>query len=114
MRHTRNYYYQNNSTGELLTYNQMIKQAEEIYDFDDYTNVLELLEYYELTDMKIVRNNYNLYLDSEQEKYDVIRRIKEIGAILTGVSGCGSGYYIQLDATDNEAAKLNEYLEGLN
>lgn len=47
----KKYMYMNLDTGELLTYSQMVKQAEEEYDFGDYTNSLELWEYYELTDL---------------------------------------------------------------
>lgn len=56
MRNTfpRRRYYMNLETGELLTYREMIEQAEELYDFGDYTNALELLEYYELTDIEVV------------------------------------------------------------
>lgn len=43
--------YMNIETGELLTYSEMIYEAEELYDFDDWTNALELWEYYELTDI---------------------------------------------------------------
>lgn len=47
------YYWMNLVTGELLTRAQMMEQAEELYDFDDYTNALELLEYYERTDIPV-------------------------------------------------------------
>lgn len=43
--------YMNIETGELLTYAEMIHEAEEMYDFDDWTNALELWDYYELTDI---------------------------------------------------------------
>ena len=46
------HYYMNLETGELLTYKQMIEQAEELYDFGDWTNALELCEYYEKTDVE--------------------------------------------------------------
>lgn len=41
------YTYVNITTGELLTRSQMLKQAAEEYDMDDFTNILELTEYYE-------------------------------------------------------------------
>lgn len=43
--------YMNIDTCELLTYREMIEQAETEYDFDDWTNALELWEIYELTDI---------------------------------------------------------------
>lgn len=43
--------YMNIETGELLTYAEMIHEAEEMYDFGDWTNALELWDYYELTDI---------------------------------------------------------------
>lgn len=42
---------------------------------------------------------YSIYLRTEREKYDYIRAAREAGATLTGVSGCGPGYYLQIDAT---------------
>ncbi len=45
----KNRLYMNIETGELLTYSEMIREADELYDFDDWTNALELWEYYELT-----------------------------------------------------------------
>ena len=33
------------------------------------------------------------------------------GAVLTGVSGYGSGYYIQFDATEAQAETINNRLE---
>ena len=38
-------------------------------------------------------NSYNIYVQTETEKYEVIQDIRDAGAILTGVSGCGTGYY---------------------
>lgn len=49
----RRCYYKNTETGELLTYREMLMQAAEMYDFDDWTNALELWEYYEKTDIEI-------------------------------------------------------------
>lgn len=56
--------------------------------------------------------NYNVYMTTEKAKYDFITTARRIGAIITGVSGCGTGYYIQLNATDEQAARINTYLEG--
>ena len=47
----KNRLYENIETGELLTYSEMTQQAEELYDFDDWTNALELWEYYEITNI---------------------------------------------------------------
>ena len=46
-------YYINLETGELLTKAEMLTQAAEMYDFDDWTNVVELWEYYDTTDIPI-------------------------------------------------------------
>lgn len=55
-------------------------------------------------------NNYNLYRNTEKEKYAAVEMIRKAGAILTGVSGYGSGYYIQLAATPEQADKINEMI----
>ena len=57
-------------------------------------------------------NNYNIIAGSETEKYNVINIIRKAGAVLTGVSGCGTGYYIQIDATPAQADKINNMLGG--
>ena len=57
-------------------------------------------------------NSYNIYVQTETEKYEVIRDIREAGAVLTAVSGCGTGYYIQLDATPEQVFILNQKLGG--
>lgn len=57
-------------------------------------------------------NSYNIYVQTETEKYQVIADIRAAGAILTGVSGCGAGYYIQLDATPEQVFVLNQKLGG--
>lgn len=61
-------------------------------------------------------NNYNLYRETDAEKYQVINFIRKAGATLTGVSACGTGYYIQLNATEEQAAKINNMIdmEGVN
>lgn len=54
--------------------------------------------------------NYNIYLSTEREKYIFISAARALGAILTGVSGCGDGYYIQIQATAAQAHALNDQL----
>ena len=56
--------------------------------------------------------NYNIIANSEDQKYNIINIIKKAGAILTAVSGYGTGYYIQLDATPEQADKINAMLGG--
>jgi hypothetical protein len=58
-------------------------------------------------------NNYNIYLATEKEKYNLIHLVRAAGAIITGVSGCGTGYYIQIDATPDQANEINAALEGI-
>lgn len=57
-------------------------------------------------------NNYNIIAGTETQKYNIINIIREAGAILTGVSGCGTGYYIQIDATPEQADNINLLLGG--
>lgn len=52
-------------------------------------------------------HNYNITADTETEKYNIIDLIRSVGATLTGVSGYGSGYYIQLNATPLQASEIN-------
>ena len=56
-------------------------------------------------------NNYNITASTETQKYNIINIIRGAGATVTGVSGYGSGYYIQLDATPEQAAQINARLE---
>jgi hypothetical protein len=56
-------------------------------------------------------NNYNISAATENEKYKILEVIRATGAVLTGVSGYGSGYYIQLDATPDQADRINNALE---
>lgn len=51
--------------------------------------------------------NYNITAATETEKYNIIDLIRAVGATLTGVSGYGSGYYIQLNATPLQASEIN-------
>lgn len=57
-------------------------------------------------------NNYNITAETETQKYNIINIIRGAGATVTGVSGCGSGYYIQLDATPEQAENINLMLGG--
>lgn len=52
-------------------------------------------------------HNYNIVAQTESEKYRIIEVIRTQGATLTGVSGYGSGYYIQLNATSLQASAIN-------
>ena len=45
------------------------------------------------------KTNYHIVADNELKKLIVIDIIRAAGAELTGVSGYGSGCYIQIDAT---------------
>ena len=56
-------------------------------------------------------NNYNIYTATEAEKYAILAMIRETGARITGVSGCGTGYYIQLQATPEQVHTINRRLE---
>lgn len=50
---------------------------------------------------------YSVYLETETEKYDFIEAARQAGATVAGVSGCGSGYYIQINATPDQAETIN-------
>ena len=52
--------------------------------------------------------NYSIYLSTETEKFDFITAAREAGATVSGVSGCGTGYYIQIDATPDQAEYINK------
>lgn len=54
--------------------------------------------------------NYNIVASTERDKYHIIETIRAAGAVLTGVSGYGSGYYIQIDATPAQADYINRNL----
>ena len=54
--------------------------------------------------------NYNIYLETENEKYAFLDLARAAGAKITGVSGCGTGYYIQLNATPAQAHIINKRL----
>ena len=55
-------------------------------------------------------SNYNIVAATEADKYSIIETIRAAGAVLTGVSGYGSGYYIQMDATSEQADYINRFL----
>ena len=57
-------------------------------------------------------NNYNIIAGTETQKYNIINIVRQAGAVLTGVSGCGTGYYIQIDATPEQADNINLMLGG--
>lgn len=57
-------------------------------------------------------NNYNITAETETEKHNIINIVREAGATVTGVSGYGTGYYIQLDATPEQADNINLMLGG--
>lgn len=55
-------------------------------------------------------NAYNLYRATAAEKYEAMRMICAAGATVTGVSGCGTGYYIQLNATAEQASEIDRMI----
>lgn len=55
----------------------------------------------------IETKNFSVYLETETEKHDFITAARRAGAVVSGVSGCGRGYYIQIDATEDQAARIN-------
>lgn len=57
--------------------------------------------------------NYNIVATTERRKYEIIDIIRAAGAVLTGVSGYGSGYYIQIDATPEQVETINKNLEAM-
>lgn len=56
-------------------------------------------------------NNYNITASNETQKYNIINIIRDAGAAVSGVSGYGTGYYIQLNATPEQAETINKCLE---
>ena len=56
-------------------------------------------------------NNYSIYLSTETEKNNFKKVAQEFGATITAVSGCGTGYYIQLNATEEQAQNINNTME---
>ena len=57
-------------------------------------------------------NNYNIVANTQEEKARIAAIINRVGARLTAVSGYyGGAYYIQLDATPEQADALNAALQ---
>lgn len=54
--------------------------------------------------------NYNLYRATETGKNAALEMIKKAGATVTCVSGCGTGFYIQLDATTEQANRIDQMI----
>ena len=58
----KNFYYMSIENGNLVSYWEMLVEAEELYDFGDTTNMLEIWEYYELTNIPCdPRTEYEKY-----------------------------------------------------
>lgn len=55
--------------------------------------------------------NYHIVASTENEKYRLMSIIRAAGAVLTGVSGYGTGYYIQIAATVEQATKINTMID---
>lgn len=51
--------------------------------------------------------NYSIYLETENQKYSFIEIVRTAGAILSAVSGCGTGYHISIEATPSQAQRIN-------
>ena len=51
--------------------------------------------------------NYSIYLQTENEKYTFMDSVRQAGAVLAAVSGCGSGYHISIQATPGQADRIN-------
>ena len=51
--------------------------------------------------------NYSIYLATESEKYTFMDIVRNTGAVLSAVSGCGTGYHISIQATPGQADKIN-------
>ena len=52
--------------------------------------------------------NYSIYLERETDKYNFIDICRNVGAELTAVAGCGSGYHISILATPSQANTINK------
>ena len=51
--------------------------------------------------------NYSIYLNTEKDKYSFIEIVQKTGAVLSSVSGCGTGYHISIEATPSQAERIN-------
>ena len=65
-------YYINIECGNIVTFAGMLEEAAELYDMDDYTNVLELWDYYELTDIPVKNGDERL-----QEARKIVEQNRE-------------------------------------
>jgi hypothetical protein len=65
-------YYINIENGNIVTFREMLEEAAELYDMDDYTNVLELWDYYELTDIPVEQGREQLReaVEYARERFD--------------------------------------------
>jgi hypothetical protein len=57
--------------------------------------------------------NYSIYLQTENEKYTFMDIVRQAGAVLAAVSGCGSGYHISIQATPGQADRINAAWAGV-
>jgi hypothetical protein len=57
--------------------------------------------------------NYSIYLQTENEKYTFMDIVRQAGAVLAAVSGCGSGYHISIQATPIQADRINAAWAGV-
>ena len=56
-------------------------------------------------------HNFHIVANTETEKYRLMSIIRAAGALLTGVSGYGRGYYIQIAATTEQAETINNMID---
>lgn len=56
-------------------------------------------------------SSYHIVTNTAKDKYIILDLIRSTGATVTGVSGYGSGYYIQFDATAAQVDEINRELE---
>jgi len=56
-------------------------------------------------------HNFHIVANTETEKYRLMSIIRAAGALLTGVSGYGTGFYIQIAATTEQAKKINNMID---
>lgn len=66
-------YYINIECGNIVTFREMLEEAAELYDMDDYTNVLELWDYYELTDIPVEQGKDEIAaaVEEARRRYDI-------------------------------------------
>ena len=56
---------------------------------------------------------YSIYLATETEKYTFMDIVRRSGAVLSAVSGCGTGYHISIEATPGQAESINTAWAGV-